>query len=68
MTRKEQERKKHKRIRCPKCNNQSKQIGSLSQGIQIRRCKVCGYEFTYDYHFEYTSQTRYNWNMKVNKE
>lgn len=58
-------RLKHKRIRCPRCFAFSTKIGELAKGLQIRKCQSCKKEFCYDYSYEYLSQLRYNWNMKI---
>ena len=58
-------RQKHKRILCPECQSFSKITSRLGVGLDVRRCKHCGKEFVYDYHYEYLRQFRYNWNVKL---
>ncbi|MFC1670804.1 hypothetical protein ACFL20_10470 [Spirochaetota bacterium] len=57
-------RKKHERIRCPKCSSISKPIRESWGGHQIRRCRK-GHEFTYNYTVEALLQWKFNYKVKI---
>jgi len=56
-------RKKHERIRCPKCNAISKTDFELKGGLQYRICRN-GHSFLYDYTIESIHHTRENWKIR----
>ena len=63
------ERKKYKRIRCPKCGSTSKVIPHISSkflsSLQVRVCNSCNYQFDYDYKIQAYLSMEDNWKCSI---
>ncbi|HPB81638.1 MAG TPA: hypothetical protein PK200_06330 [Spirochaetota bacterium] len=57
-------RKKHQRIRCPRCNAMSRVMREFAGGLQFRMCRN-GHFFVYDYLQEAALQQKTSYKLPL---